>query len=145
MKLILPSIFNHRCYIFNWVPAKSKIQYQHPTYTNGQSSRQKINKETQALHDTLDNIYLIFTEHSIQNSRIYIFLKCTWNVLQERSHFEPKIKLGKFKKTEIISNTFSNHNAMTRNHSPEMGQDKRPHTNVRKGWRNIYLEVTGTF
>ena len=34
------------------------------------SSRQKINKETQALNDTLDQMSLIFIEHSIQKQQM---------------------------------------------------------------------------
>ena len=34
------------------------------------SSKQKINKETQALNDTIDEIDLIFIGHSIQNQKI---------------------------------------------------------------------------
>ena len=33
-------------------------------------------------------------------------------MLQDRAHARPKISLSKFKKTEIISSIFSNHNTM---------------------------------
>ena len=69
------------------------------------SSRQKINKETQALNDTLDQIDL---QHiPSENSRLYIVLKCTWNILQDRSHLGHKSSLGNFKKSEIIPSIFS--------------------------------------
>ena len=38
-----------------------------------------------------------------RGSKIYIFFKSPWNILQDRSHAEPQSKLGKFKKTEITS------------------------------------------
>ena len=56
------------------------------------SSKQKINKETQTLNDTMDqldlnNIYRIFNP---QNNEFHLFLlKCTWNLLQDRSHPGP--------------------------------------------------------
>ena len=57
------------------------------------SSRGKINKEMQALNDPLDQInLLIFSEHSIKRSRIHFFLKCTWKILQDRSHLRSQIK-----------------------------------------------------
>ena len=56
------------------------------------SSRQKINKETQALNDTLDQMNLNDIYTPSESSRIYILLKCTWNVLQNRSHLRPEIK-----------------------------------------------------
>ena len=51
------------------------------------SSRQKINKETLALNDALDersliNIYRTFQPKAAE----YILFKCTWNILQDRSH-----------------------------------------------------------
>ena len=54
------------------------------------STKQKINKETQTLNDTMDqldliDIYRIF--HPKQS--ISPFLKCTQNLLQNRSHSGP--------------------------------------------------------
>ena len=37
---------------------------------------------------------------------------CTWNILQDRSHLGHKSSLSKFKKIEIISSIFSDHNAL---------------------------------
>ena len=48
-------------------------------------SRQRINKERQALNNILDQIDLtIFIEHPSQSNTIYILLKCTCNILQDR-------------------------------------------------------------
>ena len=59
------------------------------------SSRQKINKETQALNDALDqmdliDIYRIF--HPPQSSRTRILPKRIRNILQDRTHSRPQIK-----------------------------------------------------
>ena len=80
------------------------------------SSKQKINKETQVLNDTLDEIDLIDifrTFHPNAGHFIHLF-KCTWNILQDRSTriLGHKSNLSKFKKIEIISSFFSEHNAM---------------------------------
>ena len=55
-----------------------------PLSSMGVSSRQKINKETQALNDTLDQMSLIFIEHSIQkqqmthSSQVHTEIYCMW-------------------------------------------------------------------
>ena len=49
------------------------------------STNQEINKETQTLNDKMDQLYLI----DIQNNEFHLFLKCTWNLLQNRSHPGP--------------------------------------------------------
>ena len=57
------------------------------------SSKMKINEETQALNDTLNKMdLLIFFGHSIQHNRIYFLLKCSWNILQDRSYLGSQIK-----------------------------------------------------
>ena len=58
------------------------------------SSRQKIHKETEALNDTIDQIDLIdiYRTFHPKNSRLHFLLKCTWNILQDRSHFGSQIK-----------------------------------------------------
>ena len=49
---------------------------------------------------------------SFKSNRIPFLLKCTWDILQDGSHLGHKSSLSKFKKTEIISSIFSDHNAM---------------------------------
>ena len=76
------------------------------------SSKQKINKETQVLNDTLDEIDLIDifrTFHPNAGHSIHL-LKCTWNILQDRSThiLGHKSNFSKFKKSEIASSIFSN-------------------------------------
>ena len=75
------------------------------------SSKQKINKETQVLNDTLDEMDLIDIFKTFHQNAEYL-LKCTWNILQDRPHLESQIKPQLFKKIEIISSIFSNHSAM---------------------------------
>ena len=57
------------------------------------SSRQKINKKTQALNDTLDQIDLIDIYRTFYpKAAEYFLLKCKRNILQDRSHFGSQIK-----------------------------------------------------
>ena len=57
------------------------------------SIKQNISKETQILNDTMDQLDLIDTysifHHKTMN--FTIFLKCTWTLLQDRSHPGPQI------------------------------------------------------
>ena len=78
------------------------------------SSRMKINKETQALNDTLNtmdliDIYRAFhlktTEYTVYSSAHGTFSRID-HILGYKS------SLGKFKKIEIVSSIFSDHNAM---------------------------------
>ena len=78
------------------------------------SSNQKINKETQVLNDTLDEMDLtdIFrTFHP--NAEEYMFFSSVHETFSRIEHIlGHKSNLNKFKKTEIISSIFSDHNAM---------------------------------
>ena len=57
------------------------------------SSKLKISKETQDLNGTLNKMDLIdIYRHSNQNDRIHFLLKCSWNILQDRSHLGSQIK-----------------------------------------------------
>ena len=78
------------------------------------SSRQKINKETQVLNDTLDEMELIDIFRTFHpNAEEYAFFSSSHGTLSRTDHIlGHKSNLSKFKKTEIVSSTFSNHNAM---------------------------------
>ena len=78
------------------------------------SSRQKINKETQTLNDTLDQRDLIDIYRAFHlKSAGFTFFSCAHGTFSRIDHMlGRKESLGKFKKTEIISSIFSNHNAM---------------------------------
>ena len=78
------------------------------------SSKQKINKETQVLNDTWDEIDFIDIFRTFHpNAEEYIFLSSAYGTFSRIDHIlGHKSRAGKFKKTEIISNIFSDHNAM---------------------------------
>ena len=78
------------------------------------SSRQKINKETQALNDTINHIDLIdiFRAFHLKVEE-YMFFSSAHGTFSRIVHIlVHKSSLGKFKKIEIISSIFSNHNPM---------------------------------
>ena len=78
------------------------------------STRQKINKETQAMNDTLNQMDLIDiykTVHPIATE--YTFSPSAHGTFSKIDHILGyKSKLSNIKKTEIISSIFSNHNAI---------------------------------
>ena len=77
------------------------------------SSKQKINKETQVLNDTLDEMDLIdIFRTSHPNAEEYTFSSAYGTFSRIDHILDHKSNLSKFKKTEIISSTFSNHSAM---------------------------------
>ena len=78
------------------------------------SPKKKINKETQALKDTLDQIDLIDIYRTFHPKITeYTFFSSAHGTFSRIGHiFGHKSSLGKFKKIEIVSSIFSNHNAM---------------------------------
>ena len=78
------------------------------------SSKQKINKETQVLNDTLDELDLIDIFRTFHpNAEEYNFFSSKRGTFSRRDHIlGHKSNLSKFEKTEIISSIFSNHNTM---------------------------------
>ena len=78
------------------------------------SSRQKINKETQALNDTIDQVDLIdIYRTSHPKVAEYTFFSSAHRTFSRIDHIlGHKSSLRKSKKTEIISSIFSDHNAM---------------------------------
>ena len=78
------------------------------------SSKQKFNKETQVLNDTLDEmdfIYVFRTFHS--NGEEYTFFSSAHGTFSRIDHIlGHKSNHSKFKKIEIISSIFSDHSAM---------------------------------
>ena len=77
------------------------------------SSKQKINKETQVLNDTLDEMGLIdIVRINHANAEEYIF-SSTQGTFSRIDHIMGhKSYLSKFKKIDIVSSIFSDHNAM---------------------------------
>ena len=78
------------------------------------SSKMKINMETQALNDTLNKMYSIDIYRTFHpKTTEYTFFSTADGTFSRIDHIlGHKSRLGKFKKTEIISSIFSNHNAM---------------------------------
>ena len=81
------------------------------------SSKQKINKETQVLNDTLDEVDLIDIFRTFHpDSEEYTFFSSAHGTFSRIHHiFGHKSNLSKFKKTEIIASIFSDHNTMRLN------------------------------
>ena len=78
------------------------------------SSRQKINKETQALNDTIDQIDLIDIYRTFHTKTAdHVFFSCAHGTFCRIDHIlGHKSSLSEFKKIEIMSSIFSDHNAM---------------------------------
>ena len=81
------------------------------------SSKQKINKETQVLNDTLDEMNLIDIFRTFHpNAEEYIFFLSAHGTFSRIDHIlGHKSNLSKCKKTEIISSIFSDHNTLRLN------------------------------
>ena len=78
------------------------------------SSKQEINKETQVLNDTLGEMDLIDIFRTFHpNADEYTFFSSAHGTFSRIDHIlGHKSNLSKFKKAEIISSIFSNHNPM---------------------------------
>ena len=78
------------------------------------SSKQKINKETQVLNDTLEEMELIDIFRTFHlNAEEYTFFSSAHGTFSRKDHIlGHKSNVSKFKKIEIISSIFSNHNVM---------------------------------
>ena len=75
------------------------------------SSKMKINKETQALNETLNKMDLIDSYRTFHPKTEYTFLSAHGTFSEIDHILGHRSSLGKFKKIEIISSIFSNHNA----------------------------------
>ena len=78
------------------------------------SSKQKINKETESLNDTIDQIYIIDIYRTFHpKTTDYTFFSSAHRTFSSIDHIlDHKSRLSKLKKIEIISSIFSDHNAM---------------------------------
>ena len=77
------------------------------------SSKQKINKETQVLNDTLDEMDFIDIFRTLHpNAEEYTFFSSAHGTFPRIDHIlGHKPNLSKFEKIEIISGIFTDHNA----------------------------------
>ena len=77
------------------------------------SSKQKINKETQVLNDRLDEVDLIGISRTFHPNAEYTFFSSAHGTSSRIDHsLGHKSNFSKFKKIEIKSSIFSDHNAM---------------------------------
>ena len=78
------------------------------------SSKQKINKKTQVLNDTLDEMDLIGIFRTFYpNAEEYTFFLRANGTFSRLDHIVGhKSNLSKFKKIDIVSSIFSDHNTM---------------------------------
>ena len=84
-----------------------------PLTPMNRSSKQKINKETQVLNDALDEMDLIDTFITFHPNAEYMFFSSAHGTFSSTDHIlGHKSNLSNFKKTEIVSSIFSDHNAM---------------------------------
>ena len=85
-----------------------------PLTPKNRPSKQKINKETQALNDTLNQVYLVDIYRTFHpKTTEYTFFSSAHGTLARMDHIlSHKSGLGKFKKIEIVSSIFSDHNTM---------------------------------
>ena len=79
----------------------------------GRSSKDKINKEIQVLNDTLDEMDLIDIFRTFHpNAEEYTFSKAHGTFSRIDHILGHKSNISRFRKIEIISNVYSNHNAI---------------------------------
>ena len=85
-----------------------------PLSPMGRSSKMKINKETQALNDTLNKMDLIDIYRTFHpKATEYTFFSSAHGTFSRIDHvLGHKPSLGKLKKIEIVSSIFSDHKAM---------------------------------
>ena len=78
------------------------------------SSNQIVNKETQVLNDTLDQLDLIDTYRAFHpKTTHFTFFSSAYGTLFRTNHIlHHKSSLGKFLKSEIISSIFYDHNSI---------------------------------
>ena len=78
------------------------------------SAKEKINKETQTLNDTMDQLNLIDIYRTFHSKTMnFTFSSSVHGTFSKIDHIlDHKSSLGKFKKIEIIPSIFSDNNAV---------------------------------
>ena len=75
------------------------------------SSKQKINKEAQVLNDTLDEMDLLYIFRTFHPNAEYTFFSSAHGTFSMIDHIlGHKSNISKFRKIEIMSSIFSDHN-----------------------------------
>ena len=97
-------------------------------------SKQKINKETQVLNDTLDEMDLIDSFRTFYpNAEEYTFFSNAHGTFSRRDHvLGHKSNRSKFNKIEIVSRIFSDHNSETRYQLQEKNCKKHKHMEIKQ-------------
>ena len=84
-----------------------------PLTAKDRSSKQKANKETQVLNETIEEMDLIDIFRTFHPNAEYTFISSAHETFYRIDHIlGHKSNLSKFKKIKIISSIFSDHNAM---------------------------------
>ena len=100
------------------------------------STKQKISKETQTLHDTMDQLDLIDIYRTFHPKTMnFTFFSSAHGTFSRVDHIlGHKSSLGKFKKIEIISSIFSDHNVLRldinyrkKNYKKHKHMEAKPH------------------
>ena len=108
-----------------------------PVTPMDRSSKQKINKETQVLNDTLDEMDLIDIFRTLHPNAEYNFFSSAHGTFSRIDNvLGHKSNLSKLKKIEIVSSIFSDHNTMRE----DINYKKKPVRNTNT-WRlnNTFL------
>ena len=89
-------------------------EFNTPLTPMDRSTKQKISKETQTLNDTMDHFDLIDIYRTFHPKTMnFTFFSSAHGTFSRIDHIlGHKSSLGKFKKNEIISSIFSDHNAV---------------------------------
>ena len=101
------------------------------------STKQKINKETKTLNDTIDQLDLIDIYRTFHPKTMnFTIFSRAHRTLSRRDHIlGHKTSLGKFKKIEIIPTIISDHNAVTL----DVNYRRKSIKNSNIGWLNNTL------
>ena len=85
-----------------------------PLIPMDRSTKQKINKETQTLNDTIDQLDLIDIYRTFHSKTMnFTFFSSTHGTFSRIDYIlSHQPSFGKFKKIEIIPSIFSDHNAV---------------------------------
>ena len=88
-----------------------------PLTPMNRSTKQKISKETQTLYNTMDQLDLIDIYRTFHPKTMnFTFFSSAHGTFSRIDHIlGHKSSLGKFKKIEVISSIFSDHNAVRLN------------------------------
>ena len=103
-----------------------------PVSPTDRSSKQRINKETQTLNETLHKMGLIDIFRIFHpNAEEYTFFSSAHGTFFRISHIlGHKSSLSKFKKIEIVSSIFSDHNAMRLDINYRRKAEKKKHKHM---------------